>query len=394
MAGIAIQYDNYPGKFSVPSKTDPHAGYLPKGPPIPIPTDPNVLRFTANGKLIRNGAVINNSDVQVFRFHSTGDKHLEMYDDADKLVARYEHGKVDYRGGGEIKGKKFVRVGAPGKTGVAVTYEGMEYEIIQELFYAIVRTIPECERVAVVYNYTGKLSIEMIDSGIGNTELQTQLVFVTALMESKIMKKDSLGKKIDFKITQMPRSKANHCFEGENAGELLDLIATKRAERQSKPRDVRNRIIVRAPLTPRMVRMNEVREFEGEDGEIVKDETRPGRDVTMSLSNVFAHLKEAAAALKQMHSVIGQVHTDVCPDNLLLHFGKDNEIVYLLNDFDSAYYGRLNPTHYGKKAAAKEDPESFKCIFDAYTYEDMVEHLKNSPMINQDTTKEMVSTEA
>ncbi|KAL5487569.1 hypothetical protein ACEPAI_5677 [Sanghuangporus weigelae] len=191
---------------------------------------------------------------------------------------------------------------------------------------------------------------------------------------------------------QMLRSKANHCFEGENAGELLDLIARKRAERQSKPRDVHDTIIVRAPLAPRMVRMIEVQEFEGEDGEIVKDETRPGRDETMSLSNVFAHLKVAAMVLKQMHGVIGQVHTDVCPDNLLLHFGKDNEIVYLLNDFDSAYYGRLNPAHYGEKAEAKEDPESLKTIFDAYTYEDMVEHLKNSPMMNQDTTKEMIST--
>ena len=83
-------------------------------------------------------------------------------------------------------------------SGVAITYNGMEYEIIQELFYAIVRTIPGCDRVAVVYNYTGKLSIEMIDSGVGNTDLQTQLVFVTALMESKIMKSPpmDLGKKI------------------------------------------------------------------------------------------------------------------------------------------------------------------------------------------------------
>ena len=83
-------------------------------------------------------------------------------------------------------------------SGVAITYNGMEYEIIQELFYSIVRTIPECNRVAVVYNYTGRLSIEMIDSGIGNTDLQTQLVFVTALMESKVMKKarGNLGKKI------------------------------------------------------------------------------------------------------------------------------------------------------------------------------------------------------
>ncbi|KAL5527861.1 hypothetical protein ACEPAG_6662 [Sanghuangporus baumii] len=185
---------------------------------------------------------------------------------------------------------------------------------------------------------------------------------------------------------QMSRSKANYWFEGENTGDLLDLLARKRAEKQSKPRDVHDTIIARAPLAPRMVHINDVREFEDEDGEIVEDETRPGRDVTMSLSNVFAHLREATVALKQMHSVLGQVHTDVCPDNLLLHFGKDSEIVYLLNDFDSAYYGRLNPAHYGKKAEAKEDPESFKTIFDAYTYEDMVEHLKNSPMISQDTT--------
>ena len=69
-----------------------------------------------------------------------------------------------------------------------------------------------------------------------------------------------------------------------------------------------------------------------------------------------------------MHRVLGQVHRDITPDNLLLHFGKDNEIVYLLNDFDSAYHGRLKSTHYGKKVEPSRDSESAL----RYTYEDMV----------------------
>ena len=89
----------------------------------------------------------------------------------------------------------------------------------------------------------------------------------------------------------------NLCFEGENLEELIALISRKTAPRRAVPRDRR---IVRAPLAPRMVHMNEVRELEGEDGAIIKDETRPGADVTRSLANVFAHLAAASKGTQHL----------------------------------------------------------------------------------------------
>ena len=74
-------------------------------------------------------------------------------------------------------------------------YNEREYELVQELFYAVVRKIPHCERVAIIYNYTGKLAIEMMDEGIGDAELQTKLVFVTALEEIGLTKR-GLGRAI------------------------------------------------------------------------------------------------------------------------------------------------------------------------------------------------------
>ena len=77
-----------------------------------------------------------------------------------------------------------------------------------------------------------------------------------------------------------------------------------------------------------------------------------------------------------MHQELGQFHTDVCPRNLLQHYGKHGEIVYLLNDFDGQYPGRLKPEMYGPKAhyEASKDPDTELpvAVYKNYTYEDMV----------------------
>ena len=103
----------------------------------------------------------------------------------------------------------------------------------------------------------------------------------------------------------------NLCFEGENLEELITLISSSRraAPRRAVPRDRR---IVRAPLAPRMVHMNEVREWEGEDGTIIKDETRPGADVTRSLANVFAHLAAASKGTQHLRSKCSPLRRLIC----------------------------------------------------------------------------------
>ena len=81
----------------------------------------------------------------------------------------------------------------PNNSGILLSHNHERYEFIQELFYAIVRALPSNERVAVIYNYTGKPAVEMVDAGISaDPSLQTHLIFVTALLESGVLRKGSV----------------------------------------------------------------------------------------------------------------------------------------------------------------------------------------------------------
>ncbi|EJD01678.1 uncharacterized protein FOMMEDRAFT_22043 [Fomitiporia mediterranea MF3/22] len=183
-------------RYVVPDRSDPMGGFNPRGPPFADASNPNVVRFTATHAGICTGEVIDHTNAPLYRFQSDGARHLVMLDASGGVLAKYEDGEVAYGDNFPVKGKKFIHKGAPGNTGAVLTFNGQQYEFVQEIFYAIVRTIPSADRVAIVYNYTGKPAVEMVPAGTEVAGLQEFIVFVTALMESGVMKggKSRLGK--------------------------------------------------------------------------------------------------------------------------------------------------------------------------------------------------------
>ncbi|KAI5118975.1 hypothetical protein M0805_001114 [Coniferiporia weirii] len=170
--------------------------------PTPDLTSERVVRFSAGGAGIPSADVRDCTGAVVYSFSSTDPGQMSMRDAAGVVVASVEGGKVSYGeadadadadGSGHaaaVKVGKVIARDRPGSTGPVLTHAGQTYEWVQELFYALLRTTPGNERVAVVYNCAGpgELAVEMLPEGACVPGLQAHVVFATALIESRVAK--------------------------------------------------------------------------------------------------------------------------------------------------------------------------------------------------------------
>ncbi|KAI5118977.1 hypothetical protein M0805_001116 [Coniferiporia weirii] len=100
---------------------------------------------------------------------------------------------------------------------------------------------------------------------------------------------------------------------------------------------------IRAPLAPPTQDLLDYVHYrdDSEEEERPDGEERPVA-APVKLSWVFKMLQEMTRGLRGMHFVLGQTHGDVTPANMLWYKKGNGRTVYMLNDFDSGYTGRLN----------------------------------------------------
>ncbi|KAH8109908.1 hypothetical protein DFH11DRAFT_1880939 [Phellopilus nigrolimitatus] len=166
------------------------------GPPLPDPASDSVLYFSAAGAAIPRGADVRDRTGRTrFRLSSAGPGQMSLADAATGAdLARVERGRVFY-GDAEhpVKATRFVARNTPGNTGPVLTHDGQTYEWVQEIFYALVRTTPGAERVAVIYNYKRNPVVEMLPAGQRVPGLEAHILFAAALIESKVASEKRVG---------------------------------------------------------------------------------------------------------------------------------------------------------------------------------------------------------
>lgn len=151
----------------------------------------NIYYFSKGGEGVFDSVVQDHEDRIIFRFASIKEKEeTRLHDANDKVVAiinwdvrlqpvlKYE--------GEEVKVKKWISR-MSGNTGPIMTHNGHLYEWVQEQFYAVVRSSPEAERKAVIFNGKDIPAVEMTPEGLRDNLLLPITLF-TAFTECGLVK--------------------------------------------------------------------------------------------------------------------------------------------------------------------------------------------------------------
>ncbi|KLO07906.1 hypothetical protein SCHPADRAFT_944871 [Schizopora paradoxa] len=157
-----------------------------------VPQDyANIYYFSKGGQDVFDAIVQDHDDRVVFRFaNNEGQEETRVYGINDEVVAIIDWDvhlqPVLKYGGEEMKVKKWI-ARVPGNTGPVISHNGHLYEWIQEQFYAVVRSSPEAERKAVIFNDKDIPAVEMTPEGL-HDNLLLPIVLFTAFTECGLVK--------------------------------------------------------------------------------------------------------------------------------------------------------------------------------------------------------------
>lgn len=155
------------------------------------PQDPANLYYFSKGKEgIFDSVIRDHEDHVVFHFANNEEvKETSVYDAKDEVVAIIDWNiraqpvlKYD---GDEVNMKKWLSRKS-GNTAI-MNHKGQMYEWIQEQFYAMVRSSPQAERKAIIFNDQDPPAIEMLPEGLRDN-LLLSIILLTAFAECGLIK--------------------------------------------------------------------------------------------------------------------------------------------------------------------------------------------------------------
>jgi len=151
----------------------------------------NIYYFSNGGRGVLDSNVQDHEGHVAFHFANIDeDEETRLYDANDQVVAVIDwdihlQPVLKYEGE-EIKVKKWIsRKG--NNTGPIMTRNGHFYEWIQEEFYAVVRSSPEAERKAVIFNGNDTPAVEMTPEGLRDNML-LPIILLIAFTECGLVK--------------------------------------------------------------------------------------------------------------------------------------------------------------------------------------------------------------
>jgi len=150
----------------------------------------NIFYFSNGGEGIFDSVVRDHEDRVVFRFVNKEAEETRLYDAKDEVVAIIDwdirlQPVLKYEGE-EVKVKKWISR-MSGNTGPIMTHKGQLYEWVQEQFYAVLRTSPQAERKAVIFNDQENPAVELLQEGFRDN-LLLPIILLTAFTECGLVK--------------------------------------------------------------------------------------------------------------------------------------------------------------------------------------------------------------